>query len=327
MKIIESASKARAYFSELKKNGETIGFVPTLGGLHKGHELLMERARQENTIVVLSIFLNPMQFRKQQYFAYPSDFEQDKLIAKQNNVDVIFHPSVAEMFTQVQALDDIFQFQIQNEHKEKRDLENFVIDESHGIDKLIRVPANLVNCLDGKLHPWVFDGSTTIVYRFFDILQPHKAYFGEKDIQQLAILTKMAAVYFPKIEVIAVPTLRETDGLAYSSRNVLLSNPERQSALGVYKAIKLGELEIRHGESNRQIVLNKIVDLIKRLQPVVEIDYIDIVDKNTLAPVKQIKTDVILYVAFFINGIRLTDTLIVLAPKGNHKGLPLQTVM
>jgi pantoate--beta-alanine ligase len=309
MKIIESVSEARAYFAKLKKTGQTIGFVPTLGGLHKGHELLMARARQANTVIVLSIFLNPMQFRKTQYLAYPSDFEQDKLIAKQNNVDVIFHPSVTAMFPQIQTLDDIFQFQ--TEEVQQRDFQNFVIDKNHKIDQLIRVPANIVNCLDGKLHSWVFDGSTTIVYKFFDILQPHKAYFGEKDIQQLAILSKMATKYFPEIEIIGIPTLRETDGLAYSSRNVLLSNQERQSALGVYKAIKSGELEIRQGESNSQIILNKIIEFIKTLQPVVEIDYIDIVDKKTLTPVKQIYNTVILYIAFFLNGIRLTDTLII----------------
>jgi len=309
MKIIESASKARAYFAEIKTKGQTIGFVPTLGGLHKGHQLLMERAHQENDVVVLSIFLNPMQFRKKQYFAYPSDFEQDKIVAKHQNVDVIFHPTVAEMFTKVQALDEIFQFQI--EEAKQRDSENFIIDESHGIDELIRVPSNLVYCLDGKMHPWVFDGSTTIVHRFFDILQPHKAYFGEKDIQQLAILTKMAAVYFPEIEVIGVPTLRETDGLAFSSRNVLLSKEERRAALGVYEAIKSGEQQIRQGEIDSHLILNLIIELIKKLQPVVEIDYIEIVDKNTLAPVEHINDDVILYVAFFLNGIRLTDTLII----------------
>jgi len=308
MKIIESASEARAYFAEIKKKGQTIGFVPTLGGLHKGHELLMEKARQENDVVILSIFLNPMQFRKKQYLAYPSDFEEDKQIAKQKNVDVIFHPTVAEMFTKVQALDDILQFQ--TEEFRLRSSKKFVIDDCHGIDNLIRVPSNLVYCLDGKMHPWVFDGSTTIVNRFFDILQPHKAYFGEKDIQQLAILTKMATKYFPEIEVIGVPTLRETDGLAFSSRNVLLSNKERQSALGVYEAIKFGEKQIRLGELNSKIILNKIRERIQIIKPVVEIDYIDIVDKKTLTPVKQIKTDVILYVAFFINGIRLTDTLI-----------------
>jgi pantoate--beta-alanine ligase len=309
MKIIESASEARAYFAKIRKKGQTIGFVPTLGGLHKGHQLLMERAGQENNVVVLSIFLNPMQFRKKQYFAYPSDFEQDVFVAKKMNVEVIFHPSVAEMFTKVQALDEIFQFQ--TETVERRDSENFVIDESHGIDNLIRVPSNLVYCLDGKLHPWVFDGSTTIVCRFFDILQPDKAYFGEKDIQQLTILTKMAAVYFPEIEIIGVPTLRETDGLAFSSRNVLLSEKERRTALGVYEAMKSGEQQIRQGEYNSKIVLNGVIEFIQTLKPVVEIDYIDIVDKSSLAPVEQIQNDVILYVAFFLNGIRLTDTLII----------------
>ncbi len=309
MKIIESVSQANAYVADIKATGQTIGFVPTLGGLHKGHQLLMQRAHEENEVTVISIFLNPMQFRKKQFLAYPSDFEQDKLIAKKTHVDMIFHPNVEEMYQQVKQIDDFFQFQADD--AQQRDNERFVIEDSYGIDNVIRVPSSLVCCLDGKMHPWFFDGSATVVYRLFKILQPNHAYFGEKDIQQLAIIMKMATDYFHEIKVVGVPTLREADGLAFSSRNVLLSGEQRQSALNVYGALKRGEKLVKAGESDSQIVLNAMTKIIEATQPVVEIDYIDIIDKKSLKSVKKISNDIILYIAFFLSGIRLTDTLIV----------------
>jgi pantoate--beta-alanine ligase len=309
MKIIESALEASAYIADMKANGKKIGFVPTLGGLHKGHQLLMQRAREENDVVVISIFLNPMQFRKKQFIEYPSDFDQDKTIA-QKNIDMIFHPSVDEMFPFVKHIDDFFRFQ--NDEFRMRDNKHFVIEpkDKNGIDNLLRVPSTLVEQLDGKLHPWCFDGSATIVYKLFQILQPDNAYFGEKDIQQLAILWKMAETYFPYIKVVGVPTLREADGLAFSSRNTLLSDEQRQVALNVHSALRQGESLIRKGKSEALLVLNAMKEIIKA-QSLVNIDYIDIVDKKSLKPVSQISDSIILYVAFFINGIRLIDTLIV----------------
>ena len=310
MKIIESVSQASTYVAELKKNGQTIGFVPTLGGLHPGHQLLMQRAREENDVILISIFLNPMQFRKKQFDAYPSDFEQDQRVAKVSQVDIIFHPTVKEMFPFVEQNDDFFKSQ-ENELI-NRDRAHFVKETKtkNGIDNLISVPENLVYRLDGTMHPWVFDGAATIVYKLFKVLQPHNAYFGEKDIQQLAILTNMAASYFPDIKVVGVPTLRDGDQLAFSSRNVLLSAEQRQSALSVYHALQHGEQLIRSGESNTHMVLKAMTEMIKA-QPLVQIDYIDIVEKRSLQSLRQIKDDTILYAAFFIKGIRLTDTLIV----------------
>jgi len=304
MKIIEYASKANAYIAEMKAKGKKIGFVPTLGGLHKGHQSLMQKAHQENEITLISIFLNPMQFRKKQYLEYPSDFEQDKVLAQQ--IDMIFHPDVTEMFQSVNNEDDFFRFQ--NDECQGRLAEDFLIEEKNGIDNLIRVPSTLVHQLDGKLHPWVFDGAATIVSRLFKILQPDNAYFGEKDIQQLAILQKMAKTYFPDIKVIGVPTLREADGLAFSSRNALLTDEQRQSALTVCRAFRHGENLIKKGELSAPTVLNAIKE---RIKTPVKIDYIDIVDKKSLKPVHQIRDTIILYVAFFLNHIRLTDTLIV----------------
>ncbi len=310
MKIIESALEASAYIADMRASGQKIGFVPTLGGLHKGHKLLMQRAREENEVVVISIFLNPMQFRKKQFIEYPSDFELDRTIAQKTDIDMIFHPPVDELFPFVKHIDDFFRFQ--NDEFRMRDNKHFVIEpkDKNGIDNLLRVPSTLVEQLDGKLHPWFFDGSATIVYKLFQILQPDNAYFGEKDIQQLAILWKMAETYFPYLKVVGVPTLREADGLAFSSRNVLLSDEQCQVALNVHSALRHGESLIRTGESEALLVLNAMKEIIKA-QSLVKIDYIDIVDKKSLKPVSQISDGIILYVAFFINGIRLTDTLIV----------------
>jgi len=310
MKIIESISQANAYVTNLKARGQTIGFVPTLGGLHKGHQRLMQRARAENDVIIISIFLNPMQFRKKQFLEYPSNFEHDKLVAKETYVDMVFHPTVKEMFQYVEEIDDLFRFQ-EDEFMQRHD-EHFVIEaqDNNGIDNLIRVPKKLVYQLDGKMHPWFFDGSATIVYRLLKILQPNNAYFGEKDIQQLAIIMRMVDAYFPSTKVVGVATLREADNLAFSSRNVRLSEEQRRAALSVYRALKHGENLIREGESDAGIVLNAIKKIIE-VQPLVKIDYIDIVDKRLLEPVGQIGNDIILYVAFFVNCIRLTDTFIV----------------
>jgi pantoate--beta-alanine ligase len=310
MKIIESALETSIYVANMRASGQKIGFVPTLGGLHKGHQLLMQKAREENDVVVISIFLNPMQFRKKQFIEYPSDFEQDKTIAQKTDIDLIFHPSVDEMFPFVKRIDDFFRFQ--NDEFRMRDNKRFVVEpkDKNGIDNLIRVPSTLVEQLDGKLHPWCFDGSATIVYKLFQILQPNRAYFGEKDIQQLAILWKMAETYFPSLKVVGVPTLREADGLAFSSRNALLSDEQRQIALNVHSALRHGESLIRRGEFEAFLVLSAMKEIIK-VQSLVNIDYIDIVDKKSLKPVSQISGSIILYVAFFINGIRLIDTLIV----------------
>jgi len=310
MEIIESVYQANTYIADLKNKGKTIGLVPTLGGLHSGHQLLMQKAREENDITLISIFLNPMQFRKKQFDAYPSDFEQDKRVAKASQVDMIFHPTVKEMFPFVEQIDDFFKYQ--EDELKNRDKAHFVREtkDKNGIDNLIRIPTNLVYRLDGTMHPWVFDGAATIVYKLFKVLQPHNAYFGEKDIQQLAILTNLAASYFPNIKVIGVPTLRDADQLAFSSRNVLLSAEQRQSALSVYHALQHGEKLILEGESDTHIVLNAMKEIIKA-QPLVQIDYLDIVEKRSLQSSKQIKGDTILYAAFFVKGIRLTDTIIV----------------
>jgi pantoate--beta-alanine ligase len=165
------------------------------------------------------------------------------------------------------------------------------------------VPANLVYRLDGKLHPWVFDGAATIVYKLFEILSPHRAYFGEKDIQQLAILKSMAKLYFPKIDVVAVPTLRDQDGLAFSSRNSLLSKQQRDAALKVHHALRHGEQLIKAGESDYNLVLDTIKASIAE-EKLVKIDHLEILSDQ----------DVVLYIAFFVNDIRLIDSFVLIIP-------------
>ncbi|MCP4700657.1 MAG: pantoate--beta-alanine ligase [Gammaproteobacteria bacterium] len=310
MKIIKLASEANRYVADIKSSGREIGFVPTLGGLHKGHQLLMQRACEENDVTVISTFLNPMQFRKKQFIEYPKDFEEDKLAAEEADVAMMFHPSIEEMFRTVQKTDCLFDFQ--NDNFPNRCNDRFVIEtkDKNGIDNLVRVPSNLLYRLDGILHPWFFDGSATIVYRLFNILRPTRTYFGEKDIQQVAIISKLIDACFPDIQMASVPTLREADGLAFSSRNVLLSKEQRCSALSVYLALKHGENLIMEGESDREAILTKIKAIIATESAII-IDYLDIVDRRSLEPAERIHGDAILYAAFFLDTIRLTDTVIV----------------
>ncbi len=309
MRIFNYIKEIQDFITGKKENGLTIGFVATLGGLHSGHQTLMRKAKSENDITIISLFLNPMQFRKQQFLNYPCDFAQDKYIAQQTNIEAIFYPAITEMFPYVTTIEKFFR--CQNELILERDLNNFTIKAKNDIDidNIVYVPHKLVNSLDGKLHNWSFDGAATIVYKLFQAIQPDCAYFGEKDIQQLIILQQMAEVYFPAIKVIGVPTLREVDGLPFSSRNSLLSPQAHQIALTATKSIIHGKNMIEKGERQKNIVINEIKAIIAS-QAEIKIDYLDIVDKYSLQPIEQIKDDIILYIAFFVNQVRLTDTLI-----------------
>ena len=188
MKIINSVSEMQEYVKGIKNKGKSIGFVPTLGFLHKGHQSLMERARKENDILIVSIFVNPLQFRKDKFEQYPRDLEMDKRLAEESKADIIFAPTVEEIFPSYRSIELLCRFQ--SEDYKNRLSNEFSIDRSYESDlqDLIRVPANLVFKMDGKLFPQHFDGVATIVFKLFKVIEPDGAYFGEKDIQQLAII-------------------------------------------------------------------------------------------------------------------------------------------
>jgi len=310
MIILKTVHETQKYVDDLKKQGKTIGFVPTLGHLHKGHQSLMKQAGQENDVLIISIFVNPLQFRKKQYHKYPTDLGRDKKIAEQMNTNAIFAPSVEEMYPFAKSLDDLFN--LQDSDHEKRKKSDFTIknDKKSFLDAVIRVPSSLTDKMDGINFPWHFDGVVSIVYRLFKIIQPHKSYFGEKDTQQLVILRNLGKQFFPEIEIQNVPTLRQENGLVFSSRNSLLTPSQTESVLIIYIALKTGRDMIINGEKKPDTILKKMTGLINS-KPDIEIDYLDIISLNTLEKVTAISETVVLYCAILINGIRLTDNLIV----------------
>lgn len=309
MKIVKSISEMSEYVSGMKRRGKSIGFVPTLGSLHKGHRSLMKKAGDDNDILVISIFVNPLQFKKKQFEEYPVDLEGDKNIAKEMGVDVIFHPSVEEVFPSVSPIDDLFEFQLAGPDGRQSNSFSFETFAKSGL-KIIRVPENLCNKMDGKNFPWHFDGVATIVFKLFEIITPHKAYFGEKDIQQLTIIHRLVKDFNFDVIIESMPTVREIDGLAFSSRNSLLSSEQRKSALIIYSALKKGEGMVQNGEEGPMEILNEMEKIV-RSGPLVSIEHIDVLESNTLETAKRIIGTIILYVSVKISEIRLTDCLII----------------
>jgi len=310
MLIIKTVNQMQKYIDSLKQQGKTIGFVPTLGHLHKGHQSLMEYAHKENDILLISIFVNPLQFRKKQFHDYPTDFDRDKQIADQMSADAIFAPSIEEIYPFAKSLDVLFD--IQDCDHTKRSQTDFIIENKTDsfLDSIIRVPSKLTDKMDGINFPWHFDGVASVVYRLFKIIRPDRSYFGQKDTQQLAIVINLTKQFFPQIEIKNVPTLRQENGLVFSSRNSLLTPSQTESVLVVYKTLTTAEQMIKNGNKKTSAIIKKMTDMIKS-KPDIEIDYLDIIDLETLDKTDTISSTVVIYCAILINGIRLTDNLII----------------
>lgn len=282
MKVIRSIKEMQETIKTLKS--KIIGFVPTMGYLHEGHTSLMQEARKSCDIVVASIFVNPLQFGPNEDFeTYPRDEERDQSIAQDNGVDILFMPSAQEMYP-----------------------ENFAI--SMQIHKR-------VNALCGQSREGHFDGVITVLTKLFHIVQPQKVFFGMKDAQQLAIVDSLITDLNFSIELIGCPTVREADGLAKSSRNVYLSETEREEAVWLYRALLHGKQLINEGESNPQVVIQAIENLIKE-HTHGRIDYVDILSYPELKPISKINEQIIIAVAVHFNQARLIDNLI-LTPHGD----------
>lgn len=271
MKIVNSIEQVKSFIRNNK--GKTIGFVPTMGFLHEGHKSLIERARVENDIVIVSIFVNPTQFGVGEDFEnYPKDLDNDSKICQDAGADLIFNPNPSDMYINNLTFIDI--------------------DE-------------LGNELCGKSRPGHFRGVCTVVAKLLNITEADKAYFGEKDAQQLAIIKKMVHDLNINVEVIGCPTVREKDGLAKSSRNKYLSEVERKDAVCLYNAIQRARDIIEIGLKSDYIIdeMKKVINLV----PYSEIDYIQIVDGKTLQPVNEIKSEVLVALAVKIGKARLID--------------------
>lgn len=275
MEILSKVSEVREQIKAWKKEGLTVGLVPTMGYLHEGHESLIKKAVEENDRVVVSIFVNPTQFGPNEDLdKYPRDLEKDSILCEVAGASLIFHPEVEEMY-----------------YKDSCTSVNI---------------SGLSNGLCGRSRPTHFSGVCTVVSKLFNIVPAHRAYFGEKDAQQLAIIKRMVRDMNIDIEVIGCPIVREEDGLAKSSRNVYLSTEERQAALILSKSLKLAKQAMDNGARNAEDIKGLMVENIE-IEPLAKIDYVEIVDSDNLETVNNIEKDVLVAMAVYIGKTRLID--------------------
>ena len=276
LKIATTIKEVRDTVREWKSQGLTVGLVPTMGYLHEGHGSLIKASANQCDRTVVSVFLNPTQFAPNEDLeSYPRDFEQDKVLCEKMGADLVFHPEVSEMYEQ---------------------------DNATFVEILSEMPKQLC----GKTRPIHFRGVCTVVAKLFNIVTPDKAFFGEKDAQQLAIIKRMVRDMSYGIEIVGCPIIREEDGLAKSSRNTYLNDEERKSALCLSKAIFLGKSLVEKGETDAGKVLAEMKNLISK-EPLAKIDYVEAVDGVTMMPVDKIEKDTLVAIAVYIGKTRLID--------------------
>lgn len=278
MKVINNINELRDVVREWKKERLTIGFVPTMGYLHEGHESLIKRASKENDKSIVSIFVNPTQFGPNEDLeSYPRDLEKDKELCNRNNVDIIFNPTPEEMY-----YDDFVTFVNMDD---------------------------LTEGLCGQSRPTHFRGVCTVVTKLFNIVNADRAYFGEKDAQQLAVIKRLVRDLNIDIEIIGCPIVREEDGLAKSSRNTYLSKDERAAAIVLNRALKEAYRLISNGERNSYIIKTVIEDIISN-ESLAKVDYVEVVDALNLKKVDIIERDTLIAIAVYIGKTRLIDNFI-----------------
>ena len=280
MKIATTIAEIRAQVAAWKKEGLTVGLVPTMGYLHEGHASLVDTAVSQCDRVVASVFVNPTQFGPNEDLEdYPRDFDRDKALLEAHGCHMVFHPSVEEMYPA-------------------------------GAATYVEILSDMPKQLCGKSRPIHFRGVCTVVSKLFNIVTPDKAFFGQKDAQQLAILRRMVRDLSYGIELVGCPIVREADGLAKSSRNTYLSPQERQAALVLSQAVKLGQELVAQGERNAVKVVAAMTAHIAA-QPLARIDYVEAVDGVTMEPVETLQGTVLVAMAVYIGKTRLIDNFIV----------------
>ncbi len=283
MKVVRDIGKMKIYSRIKKKDGKTVGFVPSMGCLHEGHISLIKNARKQNDVVVLSIFVNPAQFGKNEDFSkYPRDFEKDEEIAKTEGVDIIFYPSEKEIYP--------------------KEYSTFVNVEA------------LTGNLCGKSRPGHFKGVTTIVCKLFHVINPDMVYFGQKDFQQAVVIKKMIVDLNMDIILKVLPIVREADGLAMSSRNSYLSKKERNDAAVLHKSLRRARDLFSEGEKDANSIRSSMKDIINSKESV-SIDYLKIVDPIWLRDIKTIQNKALVCIAANIGKIRLIDNTVL----GDHE--------
>ena len=273
MQVTKSIKETRDIVKEWKRQGLTVGLVPTMGFLHEGHASLIKKAREENDRVAVSVFVNPTQFGPNEDLeAYPRDFERDSALCESIGADLIFHPEPEDMYDNPCAYVSI---------------------------------EKLSDNLCGKTRPIHFRGVCTVVSKLFNIITPDRTYFGQKDAQQLAIIKKMVKDLNFDIEIVGCPIVREEDGLAKSSRNTYLNGEERKAALCLSRSVAKGQEIIEKGMKSEKL-LGEMTAVINA-EPLAKIDYVSAVDALTMEPVDEIDRPVLVAMAVYIGKTRLID--------------------
>lgn len=280
MLIYGQIEQVREAVKAWKKEGKSVGFVPTMGYLHEGHKSLIDAARRENDKVVVSIFVNPMQFGPAEDLdSYPRDLNRDAKLCEDAGVDIIFHPEPEEMYA-----DGFCSYVDMN---------------------------GLTTELCGKTRPIHFRGVQTVVLKLFHIVTPDRAYFGQKDAQQLAIIRRMVMDLNFDIEIIGCPIIREEDGLAKSSRNTYLSEEERKQAVILNQSLEAAMDAINAGEKDAAKVKQIIIDKLQTC-PLAKIDYVEVVSFDTIQPIEKVEGAVLIAIAVYIGTTRLIDNRIIM---------------
>ena len=278
MEIIKTIKEMKAFCSRARGMGQTIAFVPTMGFFHEGHLSLMREGRRRGDVLIVSLFVNPTQFAPHEDLKnYPRDFERDRQMAEGVGVDILFAPEVEEMYP--------------SDHQTSVQVET--------------VTRNLC----GQSRPTHFRGVTTVVMMLFEIVTPHVAIFGEKDYQQLVTIRQMVRDLHSSVEVMGMPTVREEDGLAMSSRNTHLLPEERKAALSLHRSLQRANELLQKGERRGSRILDEMNGILQS-EPLVRPDYIQICDADTLQEVDRIEGDVVVALAAYLGKTRLIDNLV-----------------
>lgn len=279
MKIVSTVEQVREEVKKWRQQGLTVGLVPTMGYLHEGHKSLIDKAVAQNDKVVVSVFVNPIQFGPTEDLAtYPRNLERDAALCEDAGAALIFHPEKEDMY-----FDDFCTY----------------IDMD-----------GLTKGLCGKTRPIHFRGVCTVVGKLFNIVYPDRAYFGQKDAQQLAVVRRMVRDLNFDLEIVGCPIIREEDGLAKSSRNTYLSEEERKAAVILHKGLVKGEEMVSAGEKDVKKVLDAITEIIES-EPLARIDYVEAVDFDNIETIDTIEGSVLVAVAVYIGKTRLIDNFIV----------------
>lgn len=278
MQIVKTKSELKSALKALKSGHKTVGFVPTMGFLHEGHLSLVRRAKAENDLVVVSIFVNPTQFGPNEDFeSYPRDLERDAKLVEGEGCDLVFAPEPEEMYPKPYMT-------------------------------YVDVEGDLTHKLCGASRPGHFKGVTTVVNKLFNLVKPTRAYFGQKDAQQVAVIEQMVEDLNMNLEIVPCPIVRESDGLALSSRNTYLSPSDRVDALVLSQSLNWAKEAIEAGERNAANLLKGIRDRIEAVSST-EIDYVQIVDARTLEGVETLKGTILIALAVKVGRPRLIDNM------------------